>query len=464
MRAFIPFSVLVVLLLVACTKPNPNRCCRDEIDCEEKGIPIGSQCEEGLVCRGNQCIAQPCGSSAACDLAVPYCVDELCAATCTEDAHCPGFEQTDAPYCVDGACAECRDSADCPSPTAAVCDAGSCRACRAHDECASNLCDLDTGTCIAEASIAYAAPNGSAVSACTMAEPCTLTRAVTVLDSSRTTIKLNPGTYSEGIANVSPQLAVYGPATIQGVSLERTNAKLRDLAIIGGLYCSTANSVAPRSNLDAARVDVTLSIDSAVDAFFCNLKLDRVRIQQPATQGVALVVSDHATLQMDRSSIDSVGRCISLSSTSYGEARNSIFRNCRGVNGVIAGEPISFEVFFSTFYNTILRCDRPLLTVTIRDSIFLNEAAGAPADTVLGAGCRNEYSLIKPQSAMVYGVNNTLNADPRFVNAAMGDFHLSAGSPAIDTADPAATETVDFDGTTRPQGPGRDKGAFEYKP
>jgi hypothetical protein len=37
----------------ACTKPNPNRCCVDEADCEAKGIAVGSFCDQGLVCRGN---------------------------------------------------------------------------------------------------------------------------------------------------------------------------------------------------------------------------------------------------------------------------------------------------------------------------------------------------------------------------------------------------------------------------
>jgi len=50
------------------------------------------------------------------------------------------------------------------------------------------------------------------------------------------------------------------------------------------------------------------------------------------------------------------------------------------------------------------------------------------------------------------------------MNGANGDFHLVMGSPAINAADPSATELIDYDGTARPLGSGRDIGAFEYKP
>jgi hypothetical protein len=51
-----------------------------------------------------------------------------------------------------------------------------------------------------------------------------------------------------------------------------------------------------------------------------------------------------------------------------------------------------------------------------------------------------------------------------FSDQAAGDFHLVAGSPAVDTADPAATNIIDYDGVARPQGPRRDRGAFELAP
>lgn len=64
--------------------------------------------------------------------------------------------------------------------------------------------------------------------------------------------------------------------------------------------------------------------------------------------------------------------------------------------------------------------------------------------------------------ALNWGAHNLVNANPRFVNPAAGDYHLAAGSPAIDAGTNVGV-TLDLDGIARPQGKGYDLGAYEYR-
>jgi hypothetical protein len=61
------------------------------------------------------------------------------------------------------------------------------------------------------------------------------------------------------------------------------------------------------------------------------------------------------------------------------------------------------------------------------------------------------------------GITYTANtiADPRFVDRTGGNFHLQAGSPAIDGGQIEYALPDDLDGAARPQGTGPDIGTYE---
>jgi hypothetical protein len=87
---------------------------------------------------------------------------------------------------------------------------------------------------------------------------------------------------------------------------------------------------------------------------------------------------------------------------------------------------------------------------TARNNILSDNGNAGNMEQV-GGGCMHTYSIVRP-GVLPAGPSNSAS-DPMFVNMAMGNLHLKAGSPALGAADPASDLTGpaarDIDGQLR---------------
>jgi hypothetical protein len=101
-------------------------------------------------------------------------------------------------------------------------------------------------------------------------------------------------------------------------------------------------------------------------------------------------------------------------------------------------------------------------SINLLDSIISNHLVGVRND---GGTVIQDYNLFNGNSVnsigSVLGGDHNVTGDPRFVNAAHDNYHLSAGSAAIDQGTDFGIP-IDFDGDPRPTGVGFDIGFDEY--
>jgi len=101
-------------------------------------------------------------------------------------------------------------------------------------------------------------------------------------------------------------------------------------------------------------------------------------------------------------------------------------------------------------------------SIIVRNNIFSSNTTDQISTEAYGSGLVVDYNLIDGPTT-VYGASYQ-EGDPLFVDVTCGNFHLTAGSPAIDNGSSDQAPSDDFDGVSRPQGSAWDIGAFEYSP
>jgi len=100
----------------------------------------------------------------------------------------------------------------------------------------------------------------------------------------------------------------------------------------------------------------------------------------------------------------------------------------------------------------------PLLTARARNNLIL---AKTPAERYILGAVSGSNNSIFGGTGSAGAASATVTADPLLVAPATANFHLGAGSPAIDSGVDTGLAT-DFDGNPRPLGAGFDIGAYEF--
>lgn len=435
-------------------------------------------CAAGLICMEHMCGTPACATNADCSGTTPTCdtTTHTCVG-CIDSSQCGGA----TPVCdsMTMACVGCLDSSQCMNP-APICDTSmmTCRACTTDDECPSKVCDVDSGSCVDGSSVLYAAPGAADTSDCGLNTPCSITHAIALADAVKNTIRMLPGTYTAAVQISGKGVSIVGTGAILASSANtsvdaNSNA---DVGIRGLDVEATSASQAIGCSSQSGRTTLTLTDVTANTALAAGQGLTasncQLQVVHAKIDGASITTGTVATF--DRSWIHGTGDWAiymnGASSPVSVAVTNSVLVD--GVRTDLIGDYGVLRVSFSTIvssgsagFPTPQSCSSSGSahppTVTFSDDIIFGGTMGDSL-TISNASCTVDHVLAYPQSTSIPGVTSTM--DPMLVDPTNGDYHLKAGSPAIDLGDPTATDAHDYDGTPRPQGTRDDLGAFEYHP
>ncbi|WPV65127.1 PKD domain-containing protein [Chitinophaga sp. LS1] len=211
-----------------------------------------------------------------------------------------------------------------------------------------------------------------------------------------------------------------------------------------------------------------------------NNKVSNYGVENKGSQQAGIILGGESNGKVyNNTVIKGTGNGIEIFGTGLSYVYNNILSDC-GIDGTSTGQDAIFiddrptkqnytplQVYVMN--NTIVNSGRDAIRMQNTNgtdgtgNLFVNNLAVKPGSLA----SRGALAYLTIQSGISYTSANGLNypdaATVKFVDAANKNFHLAAGSPAIDQGkDLSAYFKIDIDGNARPQGSAYDVGADEY--
>ena len=446
------------------------------VECAEGGAPpLGRDCTtSGLDCSSTAPI---------CDAAAGTC------RACQTDQEC--HRETGRDFCLmtgvsTGRCVACKTNSDCVAATPICGTLGICGKCRSDDECESGVCDAKGACATPDESVYALAETGLGNDCGTIDKPCSnLSAAALQLTATRHNLVLIKTTQKFIDAVTLP--AVKGLRVIgNGVSVSPYNGAsaftvpagagvLFDNVVVsnstgdgaGGIVCTGASINVNGSTLDGNAAGILATdCDVAVSDSLLKNNAPGATFKTAAIWSACTTAHCAKTTTFVRNKFLDNGVAVYLSQQASATIENNLFlrngfENYTRVLELVADQTrVAYNTLVENFNNGIyvgiVACNGGC---TVIGNISFNNFPGHPeyAEQVFYGNPPMSYNLTE----VTYPGATNKTGDPKFIDAAKGDYTPGAGSPALDKGDPKDFPPLDLNRNGRPGGNAPDIGAVE---